>query len=602
MTKPTPEEIKTQIIDLYLSGLNITQLSRQFSISNPTITKILKKVNVQIRTTNGRELHLNKELINELYISGLSTYEISKRFKCSDETIRKLIISPRSISERNKRTHETIQKIKESCKNLWNNDEYVRKTREGYKEWSKTFVPLKRLQSSRPTEETKRKISEAIKSKFQDPKFLEEHKFRCSQSSQKRAEKTTSNRKNEFIEKSKFIHDDKYDYSKVIFINAYEKVEIICPEHGSFWQAPYSHVNDHGCPKCFGTFKKSTEDFIKEAIEIHGNKYDYSKVEYSINKNKVEIICPKHGSFFQRPDSHICRENGCPKCPSVISKDHQKILNILPLNISSINNDKCVLEGTEIDILLPEYNVGIEVNGTYWHGLRMNNGKRHASLKKTHHQKASLASEVGIKLFQFWNFEIEQKPELIKSMIYNSIGLSNRVHARKCDIIRSDNSNSKDFFEESHLQGHRNASAIYSLVINNETQCAISFSRHKDYEWEIIRFACKKGISVVGGFSRLLKHFIKEHKPKNILTFADRRISTGNLYIKNGFKQISITEPNYFYCKNNLVISRQRCQKHKLLRLLGDSFKPDSSETENMLLNGFSKVYDAGHIKLVMDI
>lgn len=602
MTKPTSEEIKKQIIDLYLSGINITQLSKQIIVSEPTITKILKQAGVQIRITNGRELNLDIKFVNELYISGLSTYEIAKKLNCNVESVRKLVSKLRPISERNTRTHESIKKIKESCKSLLDNDEYVQKTKEGHEEWLKTFVPVKGRKPAPLTEDGKRRISEAAKKRFENPEFLKRHKIRCFESNQKHIEKTILNRKNEFIKKAIFVHDNKYDYSKIEFVNAYEKVEIVCPEHGSFWQTPYSHIDNHGCPTCFGAFKKTTEQFIKEAIITHDGKYDYSKVEYNTNKNKVEIICPKHGSFYQRPDSHICREYGCPKCPSTISKEHQKILDLLPSDVQIINNDKCVLDGTEIDILIPEHKVGIEINGGYWHGLRANNGRRHGSLKKTHHQKASLAQETGIKLLQFWDFEIERNPELVRSMIYNSIGLSYKVYARKCEIIKLYNYNSRDFFDKSHLQGHRNASAIYGLMMDNEIQCATSFSRHPDHDWEIIRFACKIGTNVIGGFSRLLKHFIKENSPKQILTFADRRISTGNLYLKTGFKQISVTEPNYFYWKNNLILSRQRCQKHKLHKLLGDSFRPESSETENMLLNGFSKIYDAGHIKLIMKL
>ena len=119
-----------------------------------------------------------------------------------------------------------------------------------------------------------------------------------------------------FIEKSKKIHNDKYDYSKVVYKNIDTKV---CPEHGEFWQTPYNHLKGHGCPKCGKIkmwdkrIKKTTEEFIKKAKEVHGNKYDYSKVQYKNPKTKVCIICPEHGEFWQTPDSHLhgCK---CPKC------------------------------------------------------------------------------------------------------------------------------------------------------------------------------------------------------------------------------------------------------------------------------------------------
>ena len=120
----------------------------------------------------------------------------------------------------------------------------------------------------------------------------------------------------EFIERSKKIHGDKYDYSKVKYKKAIEKVCIICPEHGEFWQTPSEHLSGYGCWKCGGTKKLTTEEFICKAKKIHGDKYDYSKVEYMNNKTKVCIICPEHGEFWQRPDMHL-KGQGCQKCSSI---------------------------------------------------------------------------------------------------------------------------------------------------------------------------------------------------------------------------------------------------------------------------------------------
>ena len=106
----------------------------------------------------------------------------------------------------------------------------------------------------------------------------------------------------QFIAESKQIHKDKYDYSKSEYVNARTKVCIICPEHGEFWQLPSLHINQKcGCPECNGTKKRTNEDFIREAKKIHGNKYDYSKVTYNNVNEKICIICPKHGEFWQTP-------------------------------------------------------------------------------------------------------------------------------------------------------------------------------------------------------------------------------------------------------------------------------------------------------------
>lgn len=118
----------------------------------------------------------------------------------------------------------------------------------------------------------------------------------------------------EFIEKARRVHGDKYDYSKVDYKDANTKICIICPIHGEFWQTPSKHTNaKQGCPKCSNNIKVTTEEFIKRAINIHGNKYDYSKVDYVNNKTKVCIICPKHEEFWQIPYNHLHGED-CIKC------------------------------------------------------------------------------------------------------------------------------------------------------------------------------------------------------------------------------------------------------------------------------------------------
>lgn len=121
----------------------------------------------------------------------------------------------------------------------------------------------------------------------------------------------------QFIEKAKQIHGNKYNYTKTNYINSTTKVCIICPEHGEFWQLPQNHFK-YGCKECgnenTGKHKrKSTEKFIEQSIKIHNNRYDYSKVEYKTKNDKVCIICPEHGEFWQIANNHL-KGHGCPKC------------------------------------------------------------------------------------------------------------------------------------------------------------------------------------------------------------------------------------------------------------------------------------------------
>lgn len=123
----------------------------------------------------------------------------------------------------------------------------------------------------------------------------------------------------EFIQKAKKVHGHRYVYDNVYYINNHTKINILCKQHGEFWQTPGSHLNGNGCMSCgrSSTLKhmsSSTKTFVKKAKKIH--KYDYSKVNYITAKNKVEIVCKKHGSFLQTPDSHL-RGSGCPHCSNI---------------------------------------------------------------------------------------------------------------------------------------------------------------------------------------------------------------------------------------------------------------------------------------------
>lgn len=144
----------------------------------------------------------------------------------------------------------------------------------------------------------------------------------------------------EVITQFKKIHGDKYDYSKVKYIKGDIKVEIICPIHGSFWQIPDGHKRGKGCSKCTKNKTFKVEKIIKQFREIHGNKYDYSKIIYVNGNEKVEIVCPIHGSFWQTPKQHK-RGRGCSICAKqAIKNTHPHLLCYLK-NKKDENLSKC---------------------------------------------------------------------------------------------------------------------------------------------------------------------------------------------------------------------------------------------------------------------
>lgn len=117
----------------------------------------------------------------------------------------------------------------------------------------------------------------------------------------------------EFIERARLVHKDKYGYDKVNYINGNTKVTIWCPEHGYFEQAAHNHLQGQGCPECNGGVRDTTESFIKKAILVHGNKYKYDRVNYVNSTTPVLIGCPIHGYVEQKPINHLLAD-GCPEC------------------------------------------------------------------------------------------------------------------------------------------------------------------------------------------------------------------------------------------------------------------------------------------------
>lgn len=122
----------------------------------------------------------------------------------------------------------------------------------------------------------------------------------------------------EFLTDVVTVHGDKYSYSKLIFVGYQDKIEVLCKEHGSFWQMPMDHKIGRGCPDCGNitqglSQRSSTKEFIERAVSIHNGYYSYENVEYITNADKVDITCPVHGSFWQTPSIHW-NGAGCPDC------------------------------------------------------------------------------------------------------------------------------------------------------------------------------------------------------------------------------------------------------------------------------------------------
>jgi hypothetical protein len=222
--------------------------------------------------------------------------------------------------------------------------------------------------------------------------------------------------KTEFIEKAKKVHGDKYDYSKVEYVNNSTKVCIICPKHGEFWQTPASHLNGNGCFKCSYIYrgekkKLTTEEFIEKAKKVHGNKYDYSKVDYVNSHAKICIICPKHGEFWQTPNQHL-NGYGCTKCKQ---SKLEKEIEMLLINNKIEYIEQCGktvfpwLNNFKFDFYLPKYNIAIECQGKqHFEPVNAFGGKKeYEAICLRDKKKKQLCENNNIKLLYYANYKYD---------------------------------------------------------------------------------------------------------------------------------------------------------------------------------------------------
>ena len=162
----------------------------------------------------------------------------------------------------------------------------------------------------------------------------------------------------EFIQKAKLVHGDKYNYSKILYINARTKIEIICKLHESFFQTPNNHLQDHGCPKCSGNLISNTYEFIQKANLIHDNFYNYSKTNYINSQTKVCILCHEHGNFYQTPNAHL-NGKGCAKCYSKTLNDFIQKANLIHNNFYNYSKSEYKNSKTILCIICPNH-------GEFW--------------------------------------------------------------------------------------------------------------------------------------------------------------------------------------------------------------------------------------------
>lgn len=317
---------------------------------------------------------------------------------------------------------------------------------------------------------------------------------------------------------------------------------------------------------------------------------------YIDTNNKVAITC-QSGHTVQQYAGHILyKKGGCGVCfvEEGISNAEKSLRKFIESQYNGwiVYNDRTLLEGKELDIVIPDYGLAFEFNGTYWHQEGSNKPANY------HKNKTDKTESNDYQLIHISDYLWENKQDIVKSRIKQLLHLSERISARKTNI--KEIAFPRDFLEANHIQGAGSpTSTNYALYYQDVIVAVMTFGKPRftsNQEWELVRFATKQGVSVQGGASKLFKYFIRQHSPNSIVSYASRDFSKGNLYSTLGFKHQHNTEPGYAYYDRRLNrISRYQAQKHKLEKLL-TLFDPKLQESENMQLNGYYKVYDQGNM------
>jgi hypothetical protein len=312
----------------------------------------------------------------------------------------------------------------------------------------------------------------------------------------------------------------------------------------------------------------------------------------------------KHNYFIHRHLYHARKKINskiCLVCNPINSLQSVKELQLFEF-IKSVYSGKIIQsyrDGLEIDIYLPELNLGFEFNGLYWHSELFKD-------KYYHLDKTNYFKEKGIRIIHIWEDDWEYKTDIIKSQIKNWLfSTLNRIFARKCQIKEINNTKLvKDFLERNHIQGNISSTLKIGLFYKDELVSLMTFDHFEgrklmsNNEWNLSRFCNKINTNVIGSASKLLSYFIKVYNPERIISYADKEWSIGNIYYKLNFNVKSESKPNYKYIIDNKRINKQRFKKSRLIKM---GFDESLSEKE-IMENNFTafKIFDCGQIKFEM--
>lgn len=415
-----------------------------------------------------------------------------------------------------------------------------------------------------------------------------------------------------FVNRSTTKFKNKYKYEQLCdgqFCAQNSTIKITCLDcNDSFDMLARNHLfsKSGGCKNCQYT-KNGEMRYVSYETASHFLSKSFPDKKYIIDKNynglsyNCDVICPTHGKYITKPLNFQYGHGSCPNCkvPSNLERKIEDFLNSAQIIFSK--NNRSIIKPNEIDFYIPDKMLGIETCGLYWHSEK--------TVPKDYHlEKLEKAEKFNINLIQIFEDELYEKADIVYSILHNKILKCDKIFARKCELQLINSKVGRDFLISNHLQGDCKSSIYIGLFFNDEIVSCMSFGsmrlcmgnkKSEKDEYELQRFCNKKYTNVVGGSSKLLKFFEQNFKPKKLTSYADRRYFGGSVYEKLGFNFISNTNPNYFYYKSgkgNRRYSRFQFRKSVLHKKL-ENFDPDKTEHENMLNNGYFRIYDCGNKK-----
>jgi very-short-patch-repair endonuclease/predicted RNA-binding Zn-ribbon protein involved in translation (DUF1610 family) len=277
------------------------------------------------------------------------------------------------------------------------------------------------------------------------------------------------------------------------------------------------------------------------------------------------------------------------------SSGEAELAERLSEHVGVLTSNRTLIPPQELDIIIPEHKIAVEFNGLYWHSERQQADNHY------HYKKYKACKSAGYQLISIFEDEWNNKPEVVLDLILSKCGTTSatKYFARNTKIVTLDSTPYSNFVIDNHLQGKGRASIRYGLQATDGRLVAVmGFTQNSHNNYTLERF-CSSGV-VVGGFSKLLKAFVRQHQPSQILSFVDHRVSDGQVYTKSGFVIDKELPPDYGYVKHSERLHKSNFRRKQLQRKF-INFDETLSEWENCNNNGYYRIWDCGKSRVVFD-